>query len=734
MKRRSLLAGAAAVPVLATTKSTAASTIAAPPDVAYVEPTNVRPARESLKRLLPKHHTQFALSLTGEVDRFTVSGREAAIEVTGSTPAVVLTGVNWYLKHVAGVDVSWPGSSLSALAKRLPAPRQRIEHTAVVRHRFAFNDTHEGYTGPYRDWTAWERELDLLALHGYNEVLLTTGTDAVYREVFTEFGYSAAELREWIPLPGHQPWMLMQNLSAFPGPISQHLLDSRAELARRIRTRMAELGIRPVLPGYFGTIPGGFAKRNQQARTVPQGVWYGFSRPDWLDPTGNEFAKVAASFYRHQAQLLGEADMYKMDLMHEGGDPGGIPIPDAAKGVALALQRARPGATWVMLGWRKNPRTDILTDIDTSRVLIVDGISDRFDDLDREHTWPGTPYAFGTIPNFGGHTTIGANAKVWAKRFGQWRTAPDSAVSGIAWMPEGAGRDPAAFELFAELAWRDSIDLGEWFADYADRRYGGADDNARTAWDALRRSAYAMPSGRWAEAADGLFGARPGLDVTHADYFSPEFLRYDAAVFAQALPALLDVDKSLHNDAYRFDLVDVARQSLVNAGRELLPRVKSAFVNQNKKQFDKHTRTWLDWMRLLDRLLETDRRFLLGPWLEAARRSARTADEAKDLEYDARTIVSVWGHRSGSDEGRLHDYANRELAGLVSDLYAMRWRRYFDSLAESLDSGQAPQHIDWFALEHEWASKTDDHATEPKGDPHAVATEVRDALADFRGD
>ena len=110
-------------------------------------------------------------------------------------------------------------------------------------------------------------------------------------------------------------------------------------------------------------------------------------------------------------------------------------------------------------------------------MLIVDGVSDRFTTVtDREKDWGGTPYAFGTIPNFGGRTTIGARAHIWNEKFFAWRDKAGSALTGTAFMPEGTDRDPAAFELFSELAWTGSkMDRAAWFSGYADFRYGGRD-------------------------------------------------------------------------------------------------------------------------------------------------------------------------------------------------------------------------------------------------------------------
>lgn len=730
--RRALLAalagtaGTAACPP-ATAVTPAGST------VPVAGPDGPSPAAAAARRLLPRHWRQFDFRPSAERDTFRLSGSAGRITVLGDTPATRLTGLHWYLRHVARADINWAGEQTGLLPRRLPAVDGTVVRRANVPHRFALNDTNDGYTGAYADWSYWERELDVLALHGYNEVFVQVGADALYHRVFQEFGYGDEELRAWIPGPAHQPWWLLQNLSGFPHPVSRQLLDARAALGRRIAERLRELGMTPVFPGWFGTVPPGFAARNPGARTVPQGTWMGFARPDWLDPRTGRFAEVGEAFYRVQAELFGGAStLYKMDLLHEGGDPGDVPVAEAARGVERVLRTARPGATWVILGWQRNPPRALLDAVDRRRMLVVDGLSDRRPTVtDRESDWGGTPYAFGSIWNFGGHTALGANTPDWAALYETWRTKQGSALRGLALLPEAADNNPAAFTLFSELAWREGeLDLERWFAGWAHSRYGARDPHAGAAWDILRRTAYGTTrADQWSEPADGLFGARPSLTAVRAGRWSPKALRYDPAAFEPALTELLRVHPGLRNSsAYRRDLLDVARQTLSNRSRVLLPRIKAAYDSGDTALFDTLTGDWLALMDLLERLLATDSAHLLGRWLASARAWGADERERDRLAYDNLSLLTVWGTRAGADAG-LRDYGNREWAGLVGGLYRLRWTTYFEELRTASAEGRKPAAVDWFALEDAWTRDPGPLATEPTGDTYTVATEVRDRLA-----
>ncbi|MBS2533658.1 alpha-N-acetylglucosaminidase C-terminal domain-containing protein [Catenulispora sp. NF23] len=693
-------------------------------------PFDTAPARGVLERLLAGHADQIellAVRAADDVERYRIrTSVLAAVTVEGTSIAALLAGVGWYLKYVADVTVSLPGDSLGRLPAVLPTPRAPISGAAAVKHRFALNDTENGYAGAYRSWAEWERTLDVLALHGFTEVLIPAGQDEVYRRVFAEFGYRPDELDAWIPAASYQPWWLLGNLQGFDAPEDPAVRQAGVTVVQQAADRLRELGLTPVLPGYLGEVPPGFARRNAGARVLGQGIWNGYQRPDWLDPRDPHFARIAESFYRHQADLYGRGTAYKMDLLHEGGNSGGVPMGDAAVAVMTALQTARPGATWVMLGWDGNPRRDVLDALRNcapavcarSEVLIIDGCSDRFAAFDREADWDGTAYAFGTIPNFGGRSLLGANAATWSDRYSKALAANGTALSGIAWLPEASSHDPAAFELFAELAWRpDPFDLSDWFAHYAARRYGTVDAAATQAWQTFAQTAYSLPPGTYSQAQDSLFTAWPDLSATSAVAGGPE-MRYDATSFQSAVGMLLQADPALRTiDAYRYDIVDFTRQALANHARVLLPKIKAAYTGHDLPGFHTLTGRWLNAMTLLDTLLATDERFLLGTWLRSG-------------GHDARALITTWGGRTPA--ASLHDYGGRELSGLIADVYVPRWHRHFAAL-EPVVAGTAKTwaQTDWFAMDDAWARSGKAYPVTAVGDPFAVANDVMAFLAAF---
>ncbi len=694
------------------------------------------PVMGVLQRLLHERAAQIELGTVAPKDgheRFRISRDGGHIRIQGSTSSALLFGANWYLKYVAHGQVSTDGVRLDP--GPLPLPGAVIEMTTPYRYRYALNENVDGYSAPYWDWPRWEHEIDVLALSGINAMLVERGMDEVLYRTFRDAAYSDADIRAWLAAPAHFNWQLMGNLCCFGGPVSHELLSRRVRSAQRIVARLRELGITPVLPGFYGIVPADFPRRYPQAHVVPQGEWAGFTRPGWLDPRDPLFDRLAADFYRHQRELFGDTSIYDMEVFQEGGDAGDVPVPQAASRVQAALENAHPAARWMMLAWQGNPTPALLSGVDRQRLLVIDIDHDRVPRDDRAKDFQGAPFLFGGIWAFGGRTTLGTRIDNYAERLP--RMGRNNAnMAGTAVFPEGLDTNPFAFDLFTEMAWRNApVDMASWARQYVRRRYGADDPHAQAAWQTLLHTAYgirldAVPFNSERDAAqESLFDAQPGLDANRASHWSPEGMRYDATAFRQALTELLQVAPALRTSAtYRYDLVDVARQAMANESRVLLPEIKAAYEGRQRARFDALTQRWVALMRLQDRLLASNEHFLLGRWLAAVPSWAADADERTRLEYDARSILTTWGDRKASEGAMLHDYGNKDWAGLTRDYYLPRWQRYFRSLDAALVSGRPLQPIDWFAFGDAWNHGHQHYATEPEGDSHALAAKVARTL------
>ncbi|MBB3884800.1 alpha-N-acetylglucosaminidase [Acetobacter oeni] len=708
--------------------------------IAGAHADDVGAARDVVARLLPDHARQISLELMTKgagPEQFRVTGHEGAIHVSGTSDSALLFGVNWYLKHVAHATIS-PNEVTPPSAKLLPAPAQPMEGAATLPWRYALNENTDGYTSPYWNWPRWRHEIDVYAMNGLNTLLIERGTDAVLYRTFLRLGYTDQHIRSWLSAPAHINWQLMANMCCYGGPLPLDMIEKRAESARQIIDSLHALGMKPVLPGFYGMVPDDFGKRFPAAHVIRQGEWNRFTRPAWLDPRDPLFAKVASIYYDEQKKMFGNAPVYDIQPFQEGGSAGDVPIAEAGRGIQTALDAAHPGALWMMMAWYKEPDQAMLAGVDRSRLFIVDLEQNTRRRDDRARDFLGAPFLYGGLWDFGGRTSLGGPSYEYGVRLPElWKT--QKTMIGTAIFPEGMDNNPYIFDLFTEAAWRtESIDLPAWTQDYADRRYGQpGDPHARKAWSLLLASAFSYQAtgindyGETSAAPDSLFNAQPSLDTRSAAWNGMKIIPYKPEILEQAMDELRQSSQEIRaTPAWRYDMVDVTRQAVANRARALLPEIKDAFEAHDLKTLHALTTEWLDLMDRQDKLLSTNSSFLVGTWLKWPRSWSDDAATRALTDYDARVILTNWGGRTASQVGHLRDYANKDWAGLTRDYYMKRWTLFFDSLETSLKSGKPPSPIDWYAVGEDWCRNGKTYPDTPSSDTYAEATNIAAHLRD----
>lgn len=700
-------------------------------------PFDPTPVRDMITRYLgARASAQFELRTMpaglGGLDQFQVSGRRGHVVLAGSSASALAGAFNWWLKYVAGGHISWDYNQLD-LPALLPAPTTPVTVGTPYRIRFQGNPTWLGYSSPYWGWDRWQQEIDYFAATGYNYVTTYVGHELAYYHLLRDYGYSDVEARSWIPLPAHQTWWWFDNISNYTDPIPMDLMLRRAELGRRIIDRMRELGVTAVVPAFLGFVPVDFAGRHPGVDVVAQGEWGWFTRPSLLNPTDPSYAPMAADYYAYQKQYFGTAGIgYAGDFLQEGGQTGDIDLGAAAAAVQNAMQQANPDALWMLQAWSGNPRRQLIAGLDTSKVYVLDLQADANPQWKSTDAFWGAPWSWGTISNAGGTISLYGRLPSINSDLPAALADPNrGSLVGVHFAPEGTDTNPVLADFLTDMFWRtESVDLSAWITGYATRRYGTDDPQARQAWQVLLATAYGAGGnpGNVDTAPDSLFNAVPSLTAASADIYVATTTPYDPARLQVAWQHLLAVDPALRRvSTYRYDLLDVTRQVLDNAGRTLLPQVNAAYQAGDRPRFQALAAHWLDLIQQQDRLLGTDARFLLGGWLADARASAANPAESALLEFDARNIITSWANRATFDSG-LHDYANRDWQGLVGDHYHRRWRLYLDSLDAALATGAEPKPIDWYAVDDAWCHQQNPYPTTPKGDTWDTASQLWDDL------
>ena len=716
-----LLAAVLSMPPFCFADAAAVPVIAAP----AANPA-VSAATALIARLVPGHAAGFVcetMAAENGQDVFEIESLGGKIVLRGNNGISLACAFNWYLKYTAGCEVSACGDQLK-LPKVLPPVPAKIRIAATVPYRFMFNYCTYGYTMPWWGWERWERELDWLAMNGINLPFVITGQEAVWIKTMTQYGYTEKEIRQWLGSPAHFPWTFMQNMENFGGELPATWIPQRVALGQKIIGRAHELGMNVTLQGYYGMVPPGFAKRHPQVKVLPQGGWCGFKRPDMLDPADPIFAKIAATFMQEQEKLFGRAGFYTADPFHEGGNSAGVNMTDCGRRVFKAMCDADPKAVWIKMCWGSD-NAALLADIPADRVFALDlCVEDR-------PFWPngafkGKSWIWCIIHNFGGNSDIITDLAHLSRVFPDTLANPKKGkLVGLGMTPEGHCNAPLVYALVPEFAWRDQpVDLKTWLPAYVQRRYGADSAQARLAWSGFANSIYGV---RYAHnhPFNAIFQARP-LRGEKACTWGTTQLPYAPAKLIPAWKSLLAAAPDCAaSDAYRYDLADITRQVLADLSRGLYGRINAAAAQKDLAAFEKNRALYLDLLTDLDGLLATRPEFLLGTWLEDARRWGTTPEEKKLYEWQARTIITTWDDKPGTE---LNDYANRQWNGLVKDYYRLRWELYFGAVGEALKAGKpvdTPAFLARLAVaEKQWTQANNLYPTRPAGDTVEVARQL----------
>ena len=665
-------------------------------------------------------------------DFFELDQKGDKVVIRGNNYVSIATGVNWYLKYYAGIQLSWNGMT-AQLPAVLPAVPQKERHETDLKYRYDFNYCTYSYTMAFWDWDRWEKEIDWMALHGINLPLAVVGADVVWYNVLTKLGYTKDEINEFIAGPAFQGWWLMNNLEGWGGPNPDSWYKQRETLQKQILKRMREYGIRPVLPGYSGMVPHN-AKERLGLNVSDPGLWCGYRRPAFLQPTDPRFNEIADLYYKEMSRLYGKADFYSMDPIHEGGNVAGVDLNAAGQAIWGAMKKANPKAVWVAQAWQANPRQKMIENLPAGDLIVLDLFAESRPQWgDPESTWYRKEgfgkhdWLYCMLLNYGGNVGLHGKMKHVIDEFYKAKTSSfGKTMKGVGMTMEGSENNPVMFELLCELPWRPArFDKDEWLKNYTVARYGKADKAVQDAWLLLSNTIYNCPAKNTQQGThESVFCGRPDYDVYQVSswsemepYYKPEDIIRAAGIMLSA------ADRFKGNNNFEYDLIDIVRQAVAEKGRLVYPIMIDAYKAGEKELFAASSQRFLDLILLQDKLLAARPEFKVGTWIEKARNLGTTPEEKDLYEWNARVQVTTWGNRVAADEGGLRDYAHKEWNGLLRDFYYNRWKVWIDRQKAQLN-GAPVKAIDFYAIEEPWTKQTNPYSSQAEGDVIEVAKEV----------
>lgn len=664
--------------------------------------------KELVKRRIPWLDSKIVFNKKDQgrsADYFELTTKNGKLYVSASGANAACMGINWYLKHYCHRSMSHFGDNMKAVNK-LPIINGIVKMTCSFSNRYALNYCTVSYTMPFYTWTDWEREIDWMALNGYNVVLMPVGMGKVWQNTLRKAGFGEKEINSFIPGPAFTAWWLMGNLEGWDGAVPQKLIDEQAETGSKIVARMKQLGIAPVIQGFYGMVPT-FLKDKGYPVSV-QGKWAGgFTRPDMLLPVDSCWNKLAGIYYKEIKKLYGnDIHYFGGDPFHEGGKSKTVDVKHLAELMQGEAQKYFPNSTWVLQGWGNNPGDDLLSGLNKKNVLIIELFGENTNNWETRKAYGGTPFVWANVSNFGEKNGLYGRLQRFANEVYRAKNGPyKEYLTGTGVIPEGIRNNPVVYDFMSELAWSENkVEAADWIKDYAWYRYGFQNPKLLQAWNLLLGTVYSSPDVYQEGPSESIFCARPGMNLSSVSSWGTRKRNYDTALFRKAVRLFVEAAKNIKqpSETYQIDKIDLLRQLHANEADIFYSQMMQAIKQKNKKAFEMAYEQFEKLLLQQDALLSTSPYFSLSTWVNAAKSFGSATGSSSLCVKNAKTQITYWGPDT-NPKTDLRDYANKEWGGLLGTLYLQRWRAFRASIIDELDGRETTP--DYFSMEKQWADQ-----------------------------
>lgn len=639
-------------------------------------------------------------------DKYSYSLSGSTLTVHASNGVSACRGFYDFMKANGAGICSWSANRFEAPAQYVKT--SQAEYTSPYRDHQYFNVVTSGYSTPYWDEQRWDEEITWMAMHGIDMPLMLIGSEQIYRKVFKElYQVTDAQLDAWEVGPAHLPWMRMGNLAgnSFDGPLGQNWHDRQNQIAKHVLKRMAELGMKPIVPAFGGFVPQAVAQKIQS-----KGGHYDATGWDWipasyknyrLTPTSDgEFKKIGQRFIElwdeEYESSYGTFKYYLSDSFNEMTVPND---PTTLTGYGDQIYTAikdgskNSDAVWVTQGWEfiygsgkwtNGSTTDAKFKALTKNVpahnFMVLSMSPEYGGYGNKKwelydNYAGKDWINTMLPNMGGKNFWTGKLQDYATSFPNtlWNSAGSKNCTGWGMTMEGIEYNEMLYELIADMGWEQNHtkNLDQWVKEYGTARYGNYSKELQALHQVMRNTVYSSyidhQNFGWQGNGKSNKYYESGNIGTTNETFLTGFETYFSADNIAALKAGGALSATL-----KADLMEFAAFYAAARVEKICKRIMSA-KNMNDKDGANALLKKLEQVMLdMDYVLSGHPLFDEAKW-EAKAVAMAGADKDTQEKYrrNARRIVSVW-YGTHQNHEPVNDYASRIYSGLLRDYYLPR--------------------------------------------------------------
>ncbi|MDE6778060.1 MAG: alpha-N-acetylglucosaminidase, partial [Alistipes sp.] len=601
-------------------------------------------ARGVIERTLGYFPKKMTVRVAGRLqdgsDYYSTEVCKGNLVITGSTPVAVCRGFYDYVRSNNYGVVTWSANTIE-LPDVFPDQAKKIV-VSPFKHRYYMNVCTLGYTMPYWKWEDWQRELDWMALHGFDMPLSPIGSEAIFARVWRALGLTEEEIGDFVTGPAHFPWFRMGNMSRLDGQLPQNYYDQTIALEHRLIDRMNELGMSPIYNAFAGFVPEAVKRIAPDVELVKTG-WGGgeYYVAHFIHPDTELYRKISTMYIEEWEKEFGKAKYYLADSFNEmdipfaerGTQERFDQIASYGKNLYRSICDVNPDAVWVMQGWMFGFQRHIwdpesiralFSEVPDDKMLLLDlSVDFNYGIWQNEYTWNYAPKIYGkqwiysTVPNFGGRTCPIGDLDFYLNGHLRALGSPNKGnLMGYGTAPEGVENNEVIYEAISDAAWSGQhVDILEWLKGYTTSRYGKCPESIMTFWEKMLQTSYRFCSSR----AQYRIQKQPLYRLGG---------RYDvSAKHFEALESFISAaDELADNEAYKLDLALWAGIYAFGKADLLLVKIYDSYLEGDLAKAEAYEKEFRRAMLAADKFMDVVPQYRLQRWIDFARQWGATPE------------------------------------------------------------------------------------------------------------
>lgn len=619
-----------------------------------------------IKRNTPRIADQFLLKTIESdngYDCYEIYSEGKKVVLAGNSPLSQAMAYYDYLGKYHGVVITSGDYDISTISSA-PLPEEKISRTIKKKIRAMTSYESFSLNGNFRGFDRWEKEIDFMAMHGFNRALQPVGFDGVLFRTLTDIGMPENFCLEFSSGPAFLMNQLTGNIAGTNSVNSKEYLERKITVGKLISDRERSLGIEPIFPAAIPSVPFSLRKKYIKMDIFKAPMWYNFPPIFFIRPKNAFFSVFNKKFLTIQREALGETHSYIFGGVYES-DKKGYNSHLADLGKALEEMLGEFDAEAVCYLHTSSINADFFKNCSGDRYIFLDNceMSKSSDILNSRKYIPeisGNRY---------GRTGIYGNVqKLCDNPFA------NSELGGALSFDSFDINPVYCAAALKAITTDGSFDRDEFIRDFCAKRYktDSFTDDIISLIDLCSSD----------ECTGSIICARPCTNVKHTAPYDTMERDYDFHRLYQIAQNIANSDDK-KTDATRADLQSIVRQFLSDLAYPVYIKATEFFKEKNVRNFEQASNLFLEICEDIDRLLRTrEETNFCTKYLEAQELGS-SQEEKESLQINFLLLHTIWGP---FDHSILYDTVWNEWGGLVKDYYEARWHMYYRSLAAYFDN------------------------------------------------